>query len=489
MPISFNEITNLRVPYIRVEYDSSAALAGPSIQPYKAMALGLKTNAGTATTNTIYSVTSADQAKLLFGPGSVLHNIAQSYFADPAVTDFSAIAVAEPTGVNATAGISITGPATAAGTIALYIAGKVVNLAVASGDTAATVASGLVSAINARTDLPCTAAIDGVNNYEIDLTAKQKGLVGNLISVQTNFFETDSTPAGLVLTITGFASGSGNPSLTSAFAAMGDTHYNILISPWTDTTTLDAIELELDSRGSASRMIEAICFSALADTVSNANIVGNSQNSKWLSIANIKGCPNLGYEIAAAIAKKVMIAGNIDPARPFQTLSLTGIIAPKVANRNTVAEQESQLNNGISTINISSTGEVAIQRLITTYKTNAGGSPDTSYLDVNTLLTLSYIRYDFRNSLALKFPRHKLANDSDRIAAGQAVITPMIGKAHAIAKFREWENMVLVEDFNQFKADLVVERNAQNPNRLDFLLPINLVNQFLQAGVKLGFIL
>ena len=184
-----------------------------------------------------------------------------------------------------------------------------------------------------------------------------------------------------------------------------------------------------------------------------------------------------------------MIAGNIDPARPFQTLSLTGIIAPKVANRNTVAEQESHLNNGISTVNISSTGEVAIQRLITTYKTNAGGSPDTSYLDVNTLLTLSYIRYDFRNSLALKFPRHKLANDSDRIAAGQAVITPMIGKAHAIAKFREWENLVLVEDFNQFKADLVVERNAQNPNRLDFLLPVNLVNQFLQAGVKLGFIL
>jgi phage tail sheath gpL-like len=65
----------------------------------------------------------------------------------------------------------------------------------------------------------------------------------------------------------------------------------------------------------------------------------------------------------------------------------------------------------------------------------------------------------------------------------------MIGKAHAIAKFREWENLVLVEDFNQFKADLVVERNAQNPNRLDFLLPVNLVNQFLQAGVKLGFIL
>jgi phage tail sheath gpL-like len=148
-----------------------------------------------------------------------------------------------------------------------------------------------------------------------------------------------------------------------------------------------------------------------------------------------------------------------------------------------------EINNGISTVAISATGEVTIQRLITTYKTNATGTPDTSYLDVNTLLTLSYIRYDFRNSLALKFPRHKLANDSDRIAPGQAVITPKVGKAHAITKFREWETLALVEDFDQFKAELVVERNPQNPNRLDFLLPVNLVNQFLQAGVKLGFIL
>ena len=48
---------------------------------------------------------------------------------------------------------------------------------------------------------------------------------------------------------------------------------------------------------------------------------------------------------------------------------------------------------------------------------------------------------------------------------------------------------VKINGLDQFKADLVVERNAQNPNRLDFLLPVNLVNQFLQAGVKLGFIL
>lgn len=489
MPISFNEITNLRIPFIRVEFDSSAAIAGPSVQPYKALGLGFKTNSGTATANTIYSVTSAEQAQTLFGAGSVLHIMAQSYFADPTVTDFSAIAVTEPAGVNATGKISITGPATAAGTLTIYIAGKKVTIAVSSGDTATAITSSLVSAINAKTDLPVTAAVNGTNAYETDLTAKNKGTVGNIISIVPNFYSSEATPAGLALTITNMTGGTGAPSLANAFAAMGDIHYNILISPWTDTPTLDAIETELDSRGSASRMIEAICISGLTDTVANGNTVGNSQNSKWLSIANIKGSPNPGYMIAAAIAKKVMISAVNDPARPFQTLLLNGIIAPKISDRNTAAENESHLNNGISTVAISATGEVTIQRLITTYKTNATGTPDTSYLDVNTLLTLSYIRYDFRNSLALKFPRHKLANDSDRIAPGQAVITPKVGKAHAITKFREWETLALVEDFDQFKAELVVERNPQNPNRLDFLLPVNLVNQFLQAGVKLGFIL
>jgi hypothetical protein len=38
------------------------------------------------------------------------------------------------------------------------------------------------------------------------------------------------------------------------------------------------------------------------------------------------------------------------------------------------------------------------------------------------------------------------------------------------------EELGLVENFDQFKTDLVVERNASDPNRLDFLLPPDIIN-------------
>lgn len=486
MAISFNEITNLRIPFVRVEFNNANAVAGPQNQPYKGLILGHKTSGGSATLGQIYAITSADQAKVLFGAGSVLHNAAQIYFADSTVTDLSMICVAPGAGNAATGTITFTGSATASGLINLLIAGKSVTAAVTSGDSVTAIASAVTSAINANTNLPVTAgAVAGV----VTLTHKHAGVMGNALPVFHNFYTGQETPAGVTVAITALSGGTGAPTLTTVFAAMGDTHYNLLVSPWTDGPTLGAINTELIDRGSAARQIEGVCISGVTETTGTANTLGNSFNSQFVSIINIKACPNPGYEIAAAILKQVMIHASIDPARPFQTLQLKGIIAPRVTDRLTAGEREGHLNNGIATVSVNSAGIVAIERLITTYKTNGSGGADTSYLDLNTLLTLSYIRYDFRNSLLLKFPRHKLANDSARIAPGQAVLTPKTAKAHAIAKFKEWEALAIVEDFEQFKRELVVERNVSNPNRLDFWVPVNLVNQLLQIGTQVGFIL
>ena len=126
---------------------------------------------------------------------------------------------------------------------------------------------------------------------------------------------------------------------------------------------------------------------------------------------------------------------------------------------------------------------------MTTYRTNEAGGSDPAYLDIETLMTLQYIRWDWRNYVLNKYPRHKLANDGTRYAPGQAIVTPLVMKAEAIAKFTDWESLGLVEGFSQFKRDLIVERNASDPNRLDVLLPPNLVNQLRVCATKISFLL
>ena len=49
--------------------------------------------------------------------------------------------------------------------------------------------------------------------------------------------------------------------------------------------------------------------------------------------------------------------------------------------------------------------------------------------------------------------------------------------------------MGLVENAEQFKRDLICERNATDPNRLDWLLSPDLVNNFMVGGVKIAFLL
>ena len=73
------------------------------------------------------------------------------------------------------------------------------------------------------------------------------------------------------------------------------------------------------------------------------------------------------------------------------------------------------------------------------------------------------------------------------VGSGQAIINPNLMQAEAIAIFRDWEAAGYVEDVTQFKDDLIVERNATNPDRLDFRLPPNLVNQLRQIGANLQF--
>jgi phage tail sheath gpL-like len=123
------------------------------------------------------------------------------------------------------------------------------------------------------------------------------------------------------------------------------------------------------------------------------------------------------------------------------------------------------------------------------YQKNALGADDISYLDLTTVLTLAYIRYDLRAMLMTKYPRHKLANDGTRFGVGQAIITPKVAKAELIARFRQWEQQGLVENVDAFKSGLIVERNGSDPNRLDIKITPDVINSLIVTGVQIGFLL
>jgi phage tail sheath gpL-like len=184
----------------------------------------------------------------------------------------------------------------------------------------------------------------------------------------------------------------------------------------------------------------------------------------------------VSWRRAAALTAQAASSLRIDPARPLQTLTLVGAMAPKRGDRFRLADSNTLLYNGVAT-EMESGGAVAIQRCVTTYRVNVWNQPDPSYLDVQTPATLQFIIRYLRNRILQKFPRHKLADDGTPFGLGQAIVTPRIIRAELVAAYSELISLGITENMDLFKQFLIVERDQTDPNRVNVLLPPDLVNQ------------
>jgi phage tail sheath gpL-like len=488
--VTFSQVpSSTRVPFVFVEIDSSLASSGPKIQDYRAALIGQKL-AGTPVAASVPTLaTSADQVGLAFGFGSILHEMAIAWFRQNTVTEAWFVGVDDAAGVKATKTLTVTGPSTAAGTVYLYVAGRRITVGVASGDSANTVAASINSALLAHELYSQLPVVTTVATNVVTLTAKNFGTQGNGVDVRLNLQTGEVFPAGVSVASATGVTGATDPTLTAALASLGAKQYHVLVVGLNDATSIAAVDAELATRFGPSVQLEGSAFFGKADTHANLVTFGGALNSKHVSVVGLKLPPSPVWELAAAVAGNVARFGQADPARPFKTLELVGFFGPLLADRFTLAERDILLKNGIATVVVDDLGVTRCERVITTSRLNASGVADPAFLDVNTLLTLSYLRFDFRTRFASTFPRHKLADDGTRYGPGQPVVTPKIARAHALTVFRGWEQLGLVEGAEQFQRDLVVERSPTDRNRLEILLPPDLVNQLQVAGVSLQFLL
>lgn len=484
--ISFNSIpASFRTPGQYIEFDASRAVSGLPPIANRVLLIGQMLAAGTAEPAVTEPIVDAGRAVALFGRGSMLARMAAAYRKADRYSEVHAIGLEDLAGgVAATGTIVVAGPAAAAGTIALMVAGVRIEVPVAAGATANTVAAAIDDAIAARPDLPVSSAVVAAT---VTVTALHKGWNGNSIDVRHSHYKGEALPAGLTLAITAMANGQGDPDIDAVWAAIGDNAYRTIVLGFSEAATLTKVKAELDDRWGAERMLESVAYAARAGTQNALAIFGAARNSELLSIMGTGSSPTWAPEAAAIHAAACGYHTAIDPARPVQTLELTGMIAPREEDRFTRADREGLLRDGISTFTVDAGGTCRIERAITTYQTDALGIEDVAWLDLETVTTLAYLRASLRARIATRFPRHKLADDGTRFAPGQAVVTPKVLRAEIVALFREWEEAALVENLDQFLADLIVERDASDPNRINALVPPDVVNQFRAFAAAIQF--
>lgn len=488
--IAFKNVPqNLRTPLFYAEVDNSRANTATETQ--RTLILGQKTSAGTGAADSVYLCSGSNDAATLAGVNSMLARHVGDYRKNDTAAELWIGLLADDAGGTAATGtVTFSGTPTASGSFFFYFGGIRYVLPVTTTSTPAALATALAALVNADLTCPFTAA---AASAVVTFTADNKGPLGNDYPMAISFYGLsggESLVPGLGAALVQVSSGATTPVMTNLLAGIGDQTFDFIVCPYNDTTTLDALKSFLnDSTGrwSYAQQTYGHVFAAKGGTLSALVTFGSARNDQHASCIGVNNSPTPVSSWAAAYAGASAASLRIDPARPLQTIALQGVIAPPLASRFVLQDRNTLLYNGISTFTVAADGTVAIENVITTYQKNTFGSADDSYLQIETLFNLMFQLRFLRTRVQSKFSRMKLADNGTPFGAGSAVVTPNIVRAELIAAYAELEDQGLAQDGDVFTDELVVQRNALNPNRLDILFPTILIDQLRIFAVLAQF--
>ncbi len=516
MSVSFSEIpSDNLVPIFMTEFDGSNAVKSGAM-PWKNLIIGQPLSSKMSTDGTLTRITSDEQADSLYGSGSQLALMVKAFRKNTKNMELWVLPIADASGSDKAKG-SLTFTVAAedddddnptlnvSGAIKLLIAGRSCAVNVSAGDSAPNVASKTVAAVNAIADLPVTAAIKSGsgNSHIVELTAKNAGKNGHGIDIQWNYNQGEYLPTGLSIVKTTMSGGGADPDYeTSNVQAICEgTWFNTITIGSDDADNVNYIKGMLDARWTATvQQTGVLMFSLNGATYQEGGTTkvripteddfvdrGEDIDSNKVVLAAIPKSPTPGYVNAAALFGCVAPKALNDPARPLSNYAVAGVVAPRPEDREGFDGNNALLKAGCALMVAGDDGTVYAKRIVTTYKHNAAGAVDKAYQQLETVFTLSYLRWDWNNYLAVKYPNAKLADDGNSFGAGQVVMTPELGKAELLSRYRLWMEKGLVQNYEDFAENLVVMLDPDDAYAMQFLIPAHLIKQFFVGKSKIQF--
>lgn len=453
------------VPFVAAKNDFSRAIRGLRGMQRRLLLVGHKLAAGGATLNTMITVTTEADAIAQFGEGSMLVCMWRDAKANADLglpIDCFAIA---PNGsaVPATSTITITPPGNLAmgGEVMLYVGGERISVGVTVNDTANTVATKLINAINANVALPVTAAATA-NLWECKLTCRWGGPTGNDIDLRTTYYLDDRLPNSLTVTVPAMSGGATSPDVTPLITAMNLYRATEIVVPFTDSTNMGILETEFALRWLANNMQDGTVINAIRGT--------EAANTTWLSTRNsphvhtittTKDCTN-PWEVAAAAGAAIESQAAIDPAVPATGIKLMGYKGPSQGNHWTTDQLNNMLVAGGSPIQVAPDYTGTLLRMVTNYKKTSAGAADRSMAELAWIKTMSYYRWFHVTEFQTKYQDFKLAQYITDPIPGQNIMTKQLGEEIMIGLYKLLMDAGLCQNMDYYRKTLVVEVDGPN---------------------------
>lgn len=483
MPISASDLTTVRgISTVERSFQATAQNLPPKIA-----LLGYYDNTiATVVDDTPVLLLNANDAGTRFGFGTHLHRLAKYAFSGRGSSSVPiyAVPVADPVGATASERtITVTGPATAAGSIVVkagsFLADDALTISIANGDDATAIGAAIAAAITANSSLPFSAtAAAGV----VTLVCKTKGAIGEGYAVVV---DTTNAPAGTTFVVASSVTATGTHVITDALA--GITASNIwftdIVAPEYTSTFLAAADTFVGNPNNKTGKYDSIsytpCVFWFANTaggsagLSSAITVGD--NNKGIAGALYVQAPSYKEqtgEICAYLAGTVRVVSASNPAKDFTGLSLALLGGPVVLTDDWTTDYASRnlaIQNGLAFIKRE--GSTPVVGDLTTLWHPA----DNQNGGFKWLVNQCKI-WNIANSIKLDDARPEnfnrpIVSDAARSRIADAIDTDMV-RARIATLAGQWASRGWIYTDGYTIENMIVSINDANPDRIDKTVPV-----------------
>jgi phage tail sheath gpL-like len=467
---------------------------------YSAILLGNMLSSGSATPDTVVygpdtpvTMTSEQDAISLFGEGSELHRMVRRFLTVNKTTPLYAIGIDD--GYSGGAGyaeglIELTGPATGAGTLRVYVGDEFVDVGFVTNDTASDIASDAAAAINSKTHWAVTAvAVLG----DVQLTAKQAGLRGNFIRY---FAQVLPTTAGIVATptaSTNFINGTVSDDNTTALATILPERYYYIVSAAEDVTQLTSLVSQVNTQSLPVTGIRQRVFAGAVGTLAASITVSDALNAPraeitWLNQSDLTP-GELATNSAAIYSLEesgLRFECNFDSYGQNAKTSVNWKIrAPLSGAKPTRSQIYAALNAGLTPIGVDKSSSYLVKRITTRYKN--GSVVDYRIRDAHKVTVCDRYTDDLLAKMASTLRGKKIGDDpvKNEPTPGPDVVTPRIAKALINRLTTDYGEIGLLQNVNEIKANTIVIREVSPRTRLSARIPLQPIDILDQVTTKI----
>lgn len=470
MPIVLpNEVdTQSRVPRSSIAFDRSSGIRRLPNNAKRLLIVAQKLAAGAQPASVPLDVFRETDGELAFGAGSVMDVAIKAALKAYPFVLLTCVATVDAQGAAAAAQtVTFTGPATADCQYAFRLGGRTVLVAISSGDSATVIGASFAAAIAALLDLSVTAAAAaGV----VTLTARNKGTVGNGLALWGQLSRLD---AGVTATLGGanLAAGAGVADVAAALAACAGQRYHDIVIAADDAAMGAELLTSTTQQGDAEHGKGEVGIQAVVGSLSTATTLATALNGVRAMVWAIRGTETWYPAVAAAVG--AVMTSESDPARPYNTLEVAGVMAPPIASRWIESELKALLAGGVSPLVVGSDGKVHMLRAVSTNVLDGQGNPNYTLFDITKIQSFDYTRDAIGAMFADHYSRSKWADDDPDGLLPPDVATPKKVETDVLNVLRTLEQLGVCQGVEGLAGQLVV---AKVGTQCQMSIPANFVD-------------